>query len=73
MKTTFKNRPVEILEIGNLQGDPVDAFIEAACWLDTDKDLTDEEMEALSIETDFSEECMEYQIGRAEDFADRDR
>ena len=69
MQVVFKGRKVEI-QAANLNGDPVDAYAETGYWLDTLLPLTDEELDELSRETDFSEECMEYQIDRAEAMAD---
>lgn len=69
MQVVFKGREVEV-QPTNLSGDPVDAYAEAGYWLDTLLPLTDEELDELSRETDFSEECAEYLMGRAEDLMD---
>lgn len=73
MKTTFNGRPVEITEINHGRSDPVDSFIETAHYLDGDEEeLTEEECQELTDETDFHEEWYENKMCEAEYYADRD-
>ncbi len=71
MKGIFNDRPVEVTMM-HYASDPVDCFIEEAYYIDTEKDLTDEECQAM---TDQSPELVqemwnEYQIDRADALLD---
>jgi hypothetical protein len=71
MKLTFNSRPVEVDSI-SFDSDVVDCYIERAFYLDTEIELTDEECQQLTDENPefMYEEWNEYQIGRAEAYAD---
>ena len=70
VRTMFNGRPVEI-EVENVSGDPVDVIASTGHYLDTMQELNEEELDAVGMETDFSEVCMEYRLDRYD--LERDR
>jgi hypothetical protein len=70
VRTVFKGRPVEI-EVENLNGDPVDVIAAYGHYLDTMQELNEDELDAVGMETDFSEVCMEHRLDRYD--LERDR
>jgi len=75
MKTTFKNRPVEIESISHDRYDSCDSFIELAYYADTDEELTDEELQELTDENQdlVYKSWFERQIDAAESAYDASR
>lgn len=66
MKTLFNGRQIEITDINYGKHDPVDSFIESAYYLDTEEELTEEELIKLTDETDFYQDWYEHKICEAE-------
>lgn len=68
MKTTFNSRPVEISDINHDSKDSCDSFIESAYYIDTEIDLTDEELDELTDENRdiITEDWYEYKICQAD-------
>lgn len=65
MITTYKGQEIELDDISHGE-DPCDSFAQAGWYVNSLKDLTDAELDAVNNNTDFTEEWYEHQIGRAE-------
>ena len=74
MKTTYKGRPIEIDGI-HCERDETCCYVEAAHWLDNDRDLNIDELEALTDECGdlLYEAWQEYLIGEADALCDAAR